>query len=345
MQTNTMHFYDARGTWLRSAGRSGEGPGEFQQLYRMRKITGDSLMALNPASLTSIFSPEGTFVRRFDLDPIPGRGNLWWAGALSDGTMVGFSLQRKGTIVRPARDDAHEAYYDIPEQPPFYRDSLLYMLFTMEGQLIDSIGELPGQFLGENQVYAPNAAHTVRDDMFYHSPGDRVEIRAFRSMWGQQHQSSIESASQPPPPIRLERIIRSAPPRDVRLTDEMKERHFDGERRRYAEFRARGVNALDEASLNRRLEATPFPPTIPAHGNRMYADPVGNLWLQEYVLDQSAGQRWMVFDPDGRWLGSVETPADFALNEVGSDYVLGVWSDSLDVQHIRMYRIEKNQRR
>jgi hypothetical protein len=303
-----------------------------------------SLMALNPASLTSIFTADGDFVRRFDLDPVPGRGNLWWVGPLSDGTLVAFSLQREGTVARPAGDDAHEAFYDIPEQPEFYRDSLLYMLFTMEGQLIDSIAELPGQFLGENRVYAPNAAHAARDDVFFHSPGDRIEIRSFRSVWGRQR--GIEPAPEiRQPAVRLERIIRSPPPHDVELTDELKERHFETERRRYAEFRARGFGALDEASLNRQLEAMQFPPTIPAHGNRMYADPLGNLWLQEYVLDEAAAARWIVFDADGRWLGSVETPAGFTLNEVGTDYVLGIWSDSLDVQHVRMYRIEKVRRR
>ena len=48
MQTNEMRFYDANGKFLMKAGGSGGGPGEFEQLYRLRKIAGDSLMALNP---------------------------------------------------------------------------------------------------------------------------------------------------------------------------------------------------------------------------------------------------------------------------------------------------------
>jgi hypothetical protein len=27
--------------------------------------------------------------------------------------------------------------------------------------------------------------------------------------------------------------------------------------------------------------------------------------------------------------------------QIGNDFVLGVWSDDLDVQHVRMYRLEK----
>jgi hypothetical protein len=343
MQTNMMHFYDATGRWLKSAGRSGEGPGEFEQLYRLRKIGGDSLMALNPASLTSIFTPNGDYVRRFDLAPVRGRSNLWWLGRLADGTLVGYSLEREGTVFGPAPDDAHEASIERPEKPQFYRDSLLYMLFTMEGQLIDSIAELPGQFLGENRVYAPNAAHAFFEDIFYHTPGDRIEIRAFRSL-AAQHRATVADQEGRRPVMRLERIIRSVPPRDITLTDELKELYFAAERRRYAESRARNPRFYDEASLNRRLAETVFPPTIPAHANRMHADALGNLWLQEYVLDPDAGQRWIVFDTDGRWLGAVDTPPRFTVSEIGADYVLGVWRDSLDVQHVRMYRLDKDRR-
>ena len=48
-----------------------------------------------------------------------------------------------------------------------------------------------------------------------------------------------------------------------------------------------------------------------------------------------------MFDTEGRWLGMVETPRQFTVNEIGADYVLGVWLDDLDVQHVRMYRLEK----
>jgi hypothetical protein len=164
-------------------------------------------------------------------------------------------------------------------------------------------------------------------------------------MTAAQNPATVAEQARRRPVMRLERIIRSVPPRDITVTDELKERYFDAERRRYAEFRARNPRVGDEASLERRLAQTQFPPTIPAHANRMHADALGHLWLQEYVLDQDAGHRWMVFDTDGRWLGSVDTPARFTVSEIGADYVLGVWRDSLDVQHVRLYRLDKGRRR
>jgi len=48
-----------------------------------------------------------------------------------------------------------------------------------------------------------------------------------------------------------------------------------------------------------------------------------------------------VFDPEGRWLGVVETPAGFTMEEVGRDWVLGVSTDELDVQYVEMWGLVK----
>jgi hypothetical protein len=40
-------------------------------------------------------------------------------------------------------------------------------------------------------------------------------------------------------------------------------------------------------------------------------------------------------------LGNVPMPDRFEPMQVGDNYVLGVWKDDLDVQHVRMYRLEK----
>lgn len=85
MQTNRISFFDSAGTFLHAAGGTGDGPGEFSQLYRLHRISDDSLMALNPASLTSIFDARGEYVRRFSLEPVPSRQNIWWIGRLDPG--------------------------------------------------------------------------------------------------------------------------------------------------------------------------------------------------------------------------------------------------------------------
>ena len=51
--------------------------------------------------------------------------------------------------------------------------------------------------------------------------------------------------------------------------------------------------------------------------------------------------------PDGTWLGSVALPPGLERGfiqyqapymEIGTEYVLGVWRDELDVQYVRLHR-------
>jgi hypothetical protein len=114
------------------------------------------------------------------------------------------------------------------------------------------------------------------------------------------------------------------------------------ERARYERISARNPGALGTQMIERMLADMRFRAAIPAHAQRMYADALGNLWLQAYQLPGHDGpSTWLVFDTDGQWLGTVDMPAAFTVNEIGPDYVLGVARDSLDVQYVRMYRLEK----
>jgi hypothetical protein len=50
---------------------------------------------------------------------------------------------------------------------------------------------------------------------------------------------------------------------------------------------------------------------------------------------------WIVIDSDGRWLGTVDLPGGFELFRVYEDALLGVWKDSLDVEHVRLHALIK----
>lgn len=142
--------------------------------------------------------------------------------------------------------------------------------------------------------------------------------------------------------MRLERIVRRVPLRDLTVTEEVRSAYLAAERARMRQMAERlPPGRVDLAAMERRLADMRFPERIPDHGNRMYADALGNLWLQDYRMRDDEPFRWSVFDGDGRWLGVVETPARFTVNEIGADYVLGIWQDALEVDYVRMYALEK----
>jgi hypothetical protein len=49
----------------------------------------------------------------------------------------------------------------------------------------------------------------------------------------------------------------------------------------------------------------------------------------------------MIFDPDGRAIGTVESPAGLHVYSIGSDYLLGVRRDTLGVELVEGYRLRR----
>ena len=61
------------------------------------------------------------------------------------------------------------------------------------------------------------------------------------------------------------------------------------------------------------------------------------LWVQEYDLPWDSVATWNVFDPDGRWLTSLEIPKRLSILEIGVDYVLALTRDELDVERVALF--------
>ena len=82
----------------------------------------------------------------------------------------------------------------------------------------------------------------------------------------------------------------------------------------------------------------------------IHVDATGHLWLQPYYVAGAEPPPFEIHAPDGFWLGSLSVPPGLQrafvqyqapYMEIGEDYMLGVWTDELDVQYVRMYRINK----
>ena len=100
-----------------------------------------------------------------------------------------------------------------------------------------------------------------------------------------------------------------------------------------------------EAGLRERRGASCDPPrpTRPETKpfiNKISIAPDGRLWVEAFG---AAGNRWDVFDPEGRLLGSVplvEWKAS-AVPAFGTDHMLTIRQDSLELDHVDVWRIER----
>ncbi len=126
----------------------------------------------------------------------------------------------------------------------------------------------------------------------------RYELRAFRE------DGSLVRI------VRRNHVLRSTTPEDV-------EAHID-------RMVAGNPDREARAEWHQGLQSVPVAQHLPAFA-RVLSDAAGYLWVQEYEApsERPAPRRWTVFDPEGRVLGFVATPAELTIVEIGEDYIFG----------------------
>ena len=98
----------------------------------------------------------------------------------------------------------------------------------------------------------------------------------------------------------------------------------------YHEWREDRQGASCEPREPTRPDAKPFI-------DDLFVAPDGKLWVE---VVRTAGNRWEVFDTEGRLLGSVPTPPrkEYAAPAFGPDHLLTIRRDSLDLDHVDVWR-------
>ncbi len=120
------------------------------------------------------------------------------------------------------------------------------------------------------------------------------------------------------------------------------ERTLPGESFSTAEWRAANAEFHEWRETKRGVSCDPREPTRPDAKpflNDLFVAPDGKLWVE---VVRAAGNRWEVFDTQGRLLASVPAPdrREDAVPAFGPDYLLTIRQDSLDLDHIDVWRLE-----
>ena len=308
-QSKSLRFFDRAGRHLRTVGREGGGPGEFRALGSLA-ARGDTLVVGDYNNRrVSVFAPDGRLVRAVPLDAGGTEAFVRPLGSFRDGSVL-LSAET------------------IADRSGLSRDSLTYLLLGPAGSSPRELGRFPGDerfthaeeggpVMAGPRGFGRSAAVAAVPDGFFYGSSDRFEIGRY------------DEAGKLLRLVRAPHSPRPVTPADVERFKEIRLQVAQDPRR----AQVRGL-------IEKSLAAMPFPETMPAHGE-IRADPAGGLWVSDYRLSADDPGRWTVFDPEGRMLGTVATPARFRVFEIGTDYVLGVWADDMDVEHVRLFTLEK----
>ena len=296
--------------WI--AGGEGEGPGEFTAIFWAARGGGDTLIAHDPiqgrSTLLSLASGEVLGIVNLR-QPIPGvvPERVAVLGRFDDGTYLGF----------PNRF--------FPEDPEALgRLSALVLRTQLDGTIVDTVGHLPwADFVpGEEgrrtmALFDQQAVALPDGDRILHGFGDDFSLQ----IYGFEGTLEGEFKREYSPREVSESVLAAAEARELE--------------------RVQGPESdMWRAQIAYRYRRGPRADALPTY-QRLLVDAEGHVWAQHFLAPGDSVTTWSVFAPTGPFLGEVETPASLRLLDVGTSRAVGVWTDELDVQTIRVYEVVK----
>lgn len=313
--TQTIMYFDASGKLLTTAGGRGVDPGQFHGMGWIGRVAADSVVAYDfIARRLALFDPKGKFVRTADLKPADPSLPAEPLATYSDGSV----LFRLGRAQGPFAGEPGEVI----------RDSASYMRFAPDGLPVVAVGRFPqsesfGVRVRPKEAPAP-----------FPVPFGLITVAAVRgdtTLIGTGASFEIASIGPDGTPVGL---LRATIPRSPVTPQDAEE--FTAAAITRLKTGTKTLKTTLDSSLVRSLEKAPFPALKPAF-SRLLVDRTGALW----VLMPGAGNVWTVFAPDGTWLGSVTTPEGLRVDEIGPDYVLGVWRQRHGQERVRSYPLTR----
>jgi hypothetical protein len=195
------------------------------------------------------------------------------------------------------------------------RDSVVYLLVSADGAKADTLVVAPGgqQYQRVNGNSVARMTYPLGALPAANASGSRISLGATDSYEIREF-GADGSATR-----LLRRAVHVQPYTDA---------HFRAVADRYPQ-------------LASAFEDMPRPNRAPAFAS-LLADRENNLWVQDYPTPGAASVAWTVFDPLGAMLGQIALPTSFRPTDIGTDYLLGVWTTELGVESVRIYSLRKS---
>lgn len=311
--TAELRFFDSTGQALGSVGGRGGGPGEFQVLDAVRRYGSDSLVAFDSRQGRMTFYDLQGNLSRVSTIMAGGGGNRPFLqgtlGVFDDNTLFMTTLDPFGEESPTGPRRAVERAFR----------------FSADGALLDSLGSFRGleiyvetsgggyrttpRIFGYSTVYASTGSH------FFAGSNDRYEISRYTA--NGLFDMSIR---------RIHDAVAVGP------------HHRD----LFVQSRTANMSPANRMAFEERFRISQPPETFPAYSG-ILADREDNLWVRGYLPPDEENVRFSVFDSHGGWITDVDVPDDITVLEIGSDYVLALWTDEMDVEYVRLFGLIKTE--
>lgn len=208
----------------------------------------------------------------------------------------------------------------LTAEPTLSRARYLVLRFSPDGAVLDTLLEVPGRSAygtSRSFVSVPFSARpslATASSRIYVTSGEQYHIDVHDSSGALSH--SVRLPLEPRP-----------------ISSEV----LEASRQQQSESRGQSVRRTGETI------DPPVPDSAPAI-DQMIAAPGEELWVRQYVLPGDREHQWYVLR-DSEWVASLRVPAQLRrITQVQRDRVLGIWTDELGVQTVRVYALERSPR-
>lgn len=314
-----IRVYDKTGKLLKTIGGRVEEEGPFHGLGWVGRGSADTILAYDfVARRLVIYDPSGAFVGSVRLHQAEGEAAPELLGSYPDGSV----LVRIRDVETPFAG----------EPGTVARDSAAYARYGTDGEPLAMLGTYPqGETFGvQVRPNTPLSPFPVPYGLW-----TSAALRSDTMLIGTGGSFEIAAIGPDGTPISLLR----APIERAPVTGEESAAYTDA-----ALTRLRGgavsMQVELDSSFITAIQRAPFPARKPAFG-RLVVDRTGALWVSAPLAAPNEPTDWTVFSPAGQWLGSVTTPAGLRIDEIGEDYVLGVWRQTHGGERVRKYPLSR----
>lgn len=317
----TIRVYTRTGAYVRSIGRSGAGPGEFGTVERLG-WRGDTLYATDPRlDRATLFSTDGrtlaTVARSRDY-VTPELGPASPVGLLANGAVVG-----RPAFPRKIVDGGERG------EVPLVRQSRAGTILGPLAVLNDVAGaELRIRFEPNGTFYmsSPIPTQTLWDlapdgsalVVVERQPSISAEGAAFTVTKIRADGSQTYSREYAYTPTPVSRTVRDSLAAHVLA---------------YATGFSKGRFAMGEG-VRRGFSPPPYEPPVTA----LVYGRDGTIWLRRESLGREQ-VRWMVLDPAGVPVATLQAPAALEIHQADRSAVWGVVKDEMAVSYVVRYRV------
>ncbi len=317
-----LRYFDADGVFLYSVGGEGEGPGEFRFLDFIGRLPGDSVLTYDPALLRiQIFGPTGQFVRSL-LTESP------WPGMYRPPVPVGVLNVR--TIV------ATLSNVGVGFKEGLGRTPEILATVDLHTGRVDSLGTI----LGAEQFVTPTERGFSREGYTFGNYSD-VAIGASRIATVSTEAFAVNVLD--PQGTVVAKVHKDAQP--IQVTPQDLEAYIEESLAKWPP----GTSDQAMENFRRRARQRPVAAYLPILRS-VHVDSDGNLWVEPFPRPGKGDAPFVVLGADGTLFGEVRLPPGLDRGthetldpslEIGTDYVLGIWSDELGVEVVRLYGLIK----